>query len=113
MVDLDTQMKIDGLLDFAYDKTVERMNAIEEAPHSVIYQTIAMEKGNSRSYAFAYANYYFGCLEGIFFTRFLEEFNQMPTPSENSFIKETIATKFKDLKNMIVDLAYRRYQESS
>jgi len=40
MPDLDTQMKIDELLDYAYDKTIERMNAIEDAPRNSVYQTI-------------------------------------------------------------------------
>lgn len=111
LVDLETQMKIDTLMDYSYDKTVERMNAIEDAPHSVIYQTMIVVKNNSESFAMAYANYYSGCLEGIFFTRFLEEFNRMPTPSENSFIKNSIESRFEDFKKMITDLALRRFKE--
>ena len=111
MVDLDTQMKIDALLDFAYDKTVERMNAIEDAPRNTIYQTIVMIKNNPDSFAMAYGNYYCGCLEGIFFTRFLEEFYRMPTPSENSFIKESIGSKFDDLKKMIAELAIKKFKK--
>jgi hypothetical protein len=46
----------------------------------------------------AYINYYCGCMEGILFTRFLEEFSRYPSPSENIFIKDTISSKFEELK---------------
>lgn len=111
MVDLDTQIKIDALLDYAYDKTIERMNAIEDAPRSSIYRTIAMEKGNYKSFLFAYINYYCGCLEGILFTRFLEEFDRMPSPSENVFIKESMTTKFENLKKIAMDIGDKKFDE--
>ena len=106
-------MKIDELVDFAYDKTIERMNAIEEAPRNSIYQSIIMRKDDHETYVFAYINYYYGCLEGILFTRFLEEFNRMPTPSENSFIIDTITTRFNGLKKTLSDLAYKKFKEFS
>jgi hypothetical protein len=31
VTDLDTRMIIEKLIDFSYDKTIERLNAIEEA----------------------------------------------------------------------------------
>ena len=111
MVDLDTQMKIDTLMDFAYDKTIERMNAIESAPRKLIYQTITMDKGSLHSYVLAYVNYYQGCFEGILFTRFLEEFNRMPTPSENSFIVDTIKTRFEKLNELCLDIAEKKLKE--
>lgn len=111
MVDLETRMKIDALLDYAYDKTIERMNAIESAPHNSVYQTIVMVKDNFSTYIQAYINYYNGCLDGIFSTRFLEEFDRMPSPSEISFIKEAIASKFESLKDAILDLAKQKFKE--
>jgi len=113
MVDLDTQMKIDALVDFAYDKTVERMNAIELAPQKSVYQTITMDKGKLHSFVLAYLNYYWGCFEGILFTRFLEEFNRMPTPSENSFIVDTIKTRFEKLNELCIDFADKKFKENS
>ena len=113
MTDLDDKKKIDVLLDFAYDKTIERMNAIEEAHRNSIYQSIVVQKGNLQSYVFAYMNYYCGCLEGIFFTRFLEEFYRMPTPSENAFIADTITTRFKKLKETVLNLANKKFNEDS
>ena len=111
MVDSDTQMKINALLDYAYDKTIERMNAIENAPLSNVYQTIGMIKGDYKSFLFAYINYYCGCLEGILFTRFLEEFDRMPSPSENAFIKESITSRFEDFKKFVMDAATKKFDE--
>jgi len=111
MVDIDTQMKIDELVDYAYDTTIERIIAIENADIGLIYQTILMEKGNYRSFLEAYSNYYCGVLEGILFTRFLEELNRMPTPSENSFIAETIAQRFEKFKDIIINLAEKKFKE--
>ncbi len=110
MVDLDTQMKIDTLLDYAYDKTIERINAIEDAQHN-IYQTLLMTKGDHKSFLCAYINYYCGCLEGIFFTRFLEEVDRMPSPSENVFIKESMEPKLEDLKKIVLDIATKKFDE--
>ncbi|MDE2589224.1 MAG: hypothetical protein KGL95_06120 [Patescibacteria group bacterium] len=56
-------MIIDTLIDFSYDKTIERMNAIEGAPRNSVYQTILVEKGNYRSYLLVYIHYYLGCFE--------------------------------------------------
>ena len=72
-----------------------------------------MEKGNLTSYVFAYMNYYCGCFEGICFTKFLEEFNRMPTPSENAFIIDTIRTRFEQLKKVVTDLADKKFKEDS
>ena len=104
MSDIDIKIIINTLVDFAYDKTIERMNAIEGASTSSVYQTILVEKGNYRSYLLSYLHYYCGCFEGILFTRFLEEFNRMPTPSENSFIKDMVETRFEDLKKAAADV---------
>ena len=112
MVDVETQMKIDTLLDFSYDKTMERMNAIEEAPRHSIYKTTAVRKGDYGSYLFAESNYYLGCFEGIFFVRFLEEFDRMPTPSENAFIKESVEAKFRDLLKSAVAVADKHWENT-
>lgn len=111
----DTNIKetIESLLDFAYDRTIERIHAIEEAPKGSIYRTIGMIKGNYRSYVMGYLNYYLGCLEGIFFTMFLDEFNRMPTPSENAFVKEAIATKFENLKKIVSKIGDQKFVEDN
>ncbi len=111
MPDLDTKMKIEILLDFAYDKTVERMNAIEGESYPNIAQSLVLIKNNKVSYELAYLHYYLGCLEGILFTRFLEEFNRMPTPSENSFILEISRQKYEDLKDMVISLTEKKFNE--
>jgi hypothetical protein len=49
VVDLDTQMKIDTLIDFSYDKTIERINAIEDADESTFYRTMGMVHNNEAS----------------------------------------------------------------
>ena len=82
-------------------------------PQKMIYQTITMDKGSLHSYVQAYLNYYDGCFEGILFTRFLEEFNRMPTPSENSFIVESILTRFEKLKELCLDLADKKLKDDS
>jgi len=113
MSDLDTKMKIDFLLDYAYDHTVERVNAIEDAPEDSIFRFIGIETGNASSYTFAYMNYYMGVFEGIFFTRFLEEFNRMPTPSENSFIKDSFSSRFEAFKSIAIRLAKKAYDKEN
>ena len=109
----DAHEMINALVDFAYDKTIERMNAIEDASPNSVYRTIGMEKGNYRSYLLAYINYYLGYFEGILFTRFLEELNRMPTPSENSFIKDIIATRFEELNKASADMADKKFKLDS
>jgi hypothetical protein len=54
----DIHETIKVLVDFAYDKTVERMNAIEDASPNSVYRTIGMTKGDYRSYLLSYMNYY-------------------------------------------------------
>jgi len=113
MTDLDIKIVIDELLTFAYDGTIERINAIEDAPRGMVYKSFAVQEGNFNSYLLAYSNYYCGCLEGILFTRFLEEFQRMPTPSENAFLKESISTRFEDLKTIVSDLAQREFKKDN
>lgn len=113
MTDLDTRMIIEELIDFSYDKTIERLNAIEGAPQNSVYQTILVEKGNYRSYLLVYLHYYLGCFEGILFVRFLEILNRMPTPSENSFIKDALATRFEDLNKAAAAAADKKFTEDS
>jgi len=110
MVDLDTKMKIDALLDYAYNNTIERINAIEDAPHNLVYRTLAMQN-NRTSFVSAYVNYYCGCFEGILFTRFLEEFDRMPAPSENAFIMESTTTKFEELTKTATDLGVKKFDK--
>jgi len=111
MSDLDTKMIIERLIDFAYDHTVERVNAIEDAPEVSIYRFLAVERDNASSFTFAYMNYYMGVFEGIFFTRFLEELNRMPTPSENLFIKDSFKSRFEEFKSIAIRLAKKAYDE--
>ncbi|MDH3765211.1 MAG: hypothetical protein OER82_05315 [Nitrosopumilus sp.] len=92
-MDLDTQMKIDTLLDYAYDNTIERINAVEDASETSIYRTLMVINCDMISYLNGFSNYYNGVLEGILFTRFLEVFQRMPTPSENAFIVDSIEKK--------------------
>ena len=110
MVDLDTQMKIDTLANYAYDHTIERLTIIETAPFDTVHRTKITEK-NHRSILMAYLNYYTGCFEGILFTRFLEEFNRMPMPSENVFIHDTLDSKFEKLKEIVLKAADKRFNE--
>jgi len=111
VVDLDTQMKIDTLIDFSYDKTIERINAIEDADESIVYRTMGMVSKNEASWYLAYINYYCGCMEGILFTRFLEEFSRYPSPSENVFIADTISSKFEKLKQILLDISKKQFKK--
>ena len=112
MVVLDIKMKIDTLIDYAYDGTIERLNAIEGASATDAYRTMLIAKHDHKSYLLAYLHYYTGCFEGILFTRFLEEFNRMPTPSENAFIKETLTSKFEMFKTRVMDAAEKTFNEA-
>jgi len=61
MIDLETQMKINELIDSAYEQMKEIFNINEETPaKEKIYQTMAMVKGDLPSYFDAYINYYMG-----------------------------------------------------
>ena len=110
---IEIKMIIDQLIDFAYDHTVERVNAIEDAPEDAIYRFLAVERNNPSSYTFAFMNYYMGVFEGIFFTRFLEELNRMPTPSENSFIKDSFANRFEEFKSIAIRLAKKAHDKDN
>ena len=111
VVELDIKMKIDTLIDYSYDRTIERLNAIEGASVIDAYRTMLLTKHDSKSFLLAYLHYYTGCFEGILFTRFLEEFNRMPTPSENAFIKETLTSKFEMFKTRVMDAAEKTFNE--
>ena len=51
MIDLETQMKINELIDSAYEQMKEIFNINEETPaKEKIYQTMAMVKGDLPSY---------------------------------------------------------------
>ncbi len=111
MVDIETRIKMDKLIDYAYDRTIERMNAIESSPENSIYRTIGFEEKNYSSFALGYVNYYCGCLEGILFELFLVKFDRLPTPSENTYISDTIKTRFDKLKKFCMELAGKKFKE--
>jgi len=111
MVDIETRIKMDKLIDYAYDRTIERMNAIESAPENSIYRTIGFEEKNYSSFALGYVNYYCGCLEGILFELFLVKFDRLPTPSEITYISDTIKTRFVKLKKFCMELSEKKFKE--
>ena len=111
LVDIETQIEIEKLIDYAYDRTIERMNAIESAPENTIYRTIGFEGKNYSSFALGYVNYYSGCLEGILFELFLVKFDKLPSPSEIAFISDTIKTRFDKLKKLCLELADKLFKE--
>ena len=111
MVDLETQIEIDKLIDYAYDRTIDRMNAIESAPENTIYRTIGFKGKNYSSFALGYVNYYSGCLEGILFELFLVKFDKLPSTSEIAFISDTIKTRFDKLKKLCLELADKLFKE--
>ena len=104
---MDTESKIEALLNYSYDRTIERINAIEDATNP--HRSIVFEKDNYPSFLMGYANYYCGCFEGVFFIRFLDEFNRMPSPTEAIFIKEAILSKFEALKEITSKLGDKKY----
>ena len=106
-------MKIDELLDYAYNSMIERLNIVEESPRHAVYRTMAMERNNPTSYTFAYMNYYTGVFEGIFFTSFLEEFDRMPTPSENQFIIDSFSSRFEKFKDVAIRYAKKAYDKDN
>ena len=111
MVELDTQMKIDTLIDYSYDRTIERLNAIEGVPTTDAIRSMLFIKHDYKSFMLGYLHYYTGCLEGILFTRFLEEFDRMPTPSENVVIKEKLTPKHEMLKTRVGEAANKKFDE--
>lgn len=113
MVDLDAQMKIEKLMDYAYDKTMERIAAIEDASDSMVYRSIVVEKGNIKSYFQSYIHYYLGMFEGILFTFFLEDFDRMPTPSENAFISDSMGGKWTKIIDTVKDVVSKKFKEDS
>ena len=70
-----------------------------------------MERRTRRCFTLAYCNYYAGCLEGIFLTRFLDEFDRMPSPSEIIIIKEAIYLKFESFKHIVIPIAQDLFDE--
>ena len=111
LVDLEKQIEIDKLIDYAYDRTIDRMNAIESAPENTIHRTIGFEGKNYSSFALGYVNYYSGFLEGILFELFLVKFDKLPSPSEIAFISDTIKTRFDKLKKLCLELADKLFKE--
>jgi len=112
-MDLDMQMKIEKLMDIAFDKTMERISAVESASEDMIYRTLIVEKGNIRTYFSSYTHYYLGMFEGLLFTFFLDEFDRMPTPSENAFIRDNLGSKWDILIDTAKNLASKKFKEDS
>ena len=100
------------LIDYSYDRTIERLNAIEGTSPLDAYRTMLFVKHDRQSFGLGYLHYYTGCFEGILFTRFLEEFNRMPAPSENAFIKETLTSKFEMFKTHVLSAASKAFDEN-
>jgi len=57
-------MKIDSLLDVAYDNTIEQIISIKIDPENRIFRTTSMIKEDFNSYLNGYMNYYSRVLEG-------------------------------------------------
>lgn len=113
MSDLDLKQEIDNMLSVAYDTTIERIHAIETASEHLIFRTMLVENKNYTSYLNGYMNYYSGMCEGLLFSLFLEKFQRMPTPSENTLIKESYINRFEELKKIIIDFSTKAYKADS
>ena len=110
MINSDTKATIDTLIDYAYDHTIERLNIIANSPSNTVYITL-ITAIDYKSFLATYLNYYSGCFEGILFTKFLEEFNRMPTPSENAFIKERMTLRNKTFSTAVLGAAKKKFNE--
>ena len=111
MVDLDTKMKIDSLIDSAYNQMMEIFNINEDAPENSIYRTMVAVKGDSVSYLNSYVNYYMGVFEGILITLFLDQLERYPNPSEKSFIQDSFTNRFHNFTDIVVDYAKKHYKK--
>jgi len=111
MVDLATKMKIDSLIDMAYNQMIEIFNINEQSPESSIYRTMVVVKGDSVSYLNAYINYYMGVFEGILITLFLDQLEAYPNPSEKSFMQDSFMNRFHDFTDMAVICAKKHYKK--
>ncbi len=109
--DLDSKMKIDKFIDNSYNEMMELFNTNEESPAYAVYQTMAVTKGDSMSYLYAYINYYMGVFEGIFISLFLEEFDAYPTPSQKTFIQDSFEKRFHSFINISQKHATKNYKK--
>jgi len=109
MIDLETQKKIDGLIDAAYKQMTEIFTINEEALEKKdVYQTITVVRGDMQSYIDAYVNYYMGVFEGIFITLCLDELERYPSPEEKSFIQTSFQKKWEEF----IDTSKKYVKES-
>ncbi len=109
--DLDSKMKIDKFIDNSYNEMMELFNTNEESPAYTVYQTMAVTKGDSMSYLYAYINYYMGVFEGIFLSLFLEEFDAYPTPSQKTFIQDSFEKRFHGFTDIAQKYATKNYKK--
>jgi len=109
MIDLETRMKIDELIDSAYEQMREIFNINEKTPEKEkIYQTMAVVRGDMQSYIDAYVNYYMGVFEGIFITLCLNELKRYPSPEEKLFVQTSFQKKWEEF----IDTSKKYVKES-
>jgi len=112
MIDLDTRMKIDKLIDSAYAEMRELFNINEDATvKEDVYQTIATVKGDVLSYFYAYVNYYMGVFEGSFITLCLDELERYPTVEEKLFIQASFTKRWQEFIDTVQKYAQKRFDE--
>ena len=114
MIDLETRMKIDELIDFAYVQMKEIFNINEEtSAKEKIYQTMATVRGDLQSYFHAYINYYMGIFEGIFITLYLDELKNYPSLEEKLFIQMSFDKKWKEFIDIVKEYAKKSFDEDN
>ena len=89
-MDLETQMKIDEIIDDAYERANELIDNFENSPDDRVYRTIRVQKGNPKSYTDAFYHYYSGVFEGLLMTLFLHKFDEWPTKEQKKFMQNSI-----------------------
>ena len=112
MIDLETRMEIDGLIDSAYEQMREIFYINEETPaKEKIYQTMATVRGDIHSYFHAYVNYYMGVFEGVFITFYLNEIEKYPSPEEKLFIQASFEKKWQEFIDVVKKYAKKRFDK--
>ena len=113
MIDLDTRMKIDNIIDDAYSHMEEIFGINENSPADKIYQTFRIQRNNPASYLDAYVHYYMGVFEGIMISLFLEEFDKYPIEEEQEFISNSFDKRWKSFVDVITEYAKKQYRKDN
>lgn len=96
-------------IDEAYEKTIDRIRSIEGVSKDKAFRML-MYRNDFTSVAMAYSNYLYGYFDSMIYARFLAEYGNMPTESENKEIMNLMRREWDKLRAPITQVAKTNYE---